>query len=79
MNTVNATSRQWDEEPSASAAPPADNQSMFQLLFELSADAIWFLDPQALVFVDCNQAAVALMRAGDKAQLLLKHPPTNGC
>jgi len=39
---------------------------MFQLLFERSADAILLLDPQAGVFVDCNQAAVELMHAGTK-------------
>jgi PAS domain S-box-containing protein len=47
---------------------------MFQLLFERSADAIWLLDPQAVVFVDCNQAAVELMRARGKAQLLKRRP-----
>ncbi len=47
---------------------------MFQLLFERSADAILLLDPQAGVFVDCNQAAVELMRAGTKEQLLRMRP-----
>ena len=47
---------------------------MFQLLFELSADAIWLFDPQAGVFVDCNSAAVELMRAGTKEALLGSRP-----
>jgi PAS domain S-box-containing protein len=47
---------------------------MFQLLFERSADAIALLDPQELLLVDCNQAAVDLLRATNKAQLLRKHP-----
>jgi len=47
---------------------------MFQLLFERSADAIWLFDPQAGVFVDCNSAAVELMRAGTKERLLGARP-----
>lgn len=47
---------------------------MFQLLFERTADAIFLLDPQAGVFVDCNQAAVELMRAGTKEKLLRMRP-----
>ncbi len=43
---------------------------MFDLLFERSADAIWLLDPDNLVFVACNQAAVKLMRARSTAQLV---------
>jgi PAS domain S-box-containing protein len=47
---------------------------MFQLLFERSADAIWLFDPKAGIFVDCNQAAVDLMRAGTKQRLLGARP-----
>jgi PAS domain S-box-containing protein len=47
---------------------------MFQLLFERSADAIWLFDPHAGVFVDCNAAAVELMRAGTKERLLGARP-----
>jgi PAS domain S-box-containing protein len=47
---------------------------MFQLLFERSADAILLFDPQAGVFVDCNPAAVELMRAGTKERLLRVRP-----
>lgn len=47
---------------------------MFQLLFERSADAILLFDPQARVFVDCNAAAVALLRAPAKDQLLKASP-----
>jgi PAS domain S-box-containing protein len=47
---------------------------MFRLLFERSADAIWLFDPQEAVFVDCNDAAVALMRIGSKEKLLRTHP-----
>ena len=47
---------------------------MFQLLFERSADAILLFDPKANVFVDCNSAAVELMRAHSKEQLLGARP-----
>ena len=47
---------------------------MFQLLFERSADAILLLDPEAGVFVDCNQAAVELIGAESKQQLLRMRP-----
>ncbi|HXI54323.1 MAG TPA: PAS domain S-box protein, partial [Candidatus Saccharimonadales bacterium] len=51
-----------------------ETESMFQLLFERSADAIWLFDPGEGVFVDCNAAAVALMRSPSKAQLLRANP-----
>src|SRR5206468_6567635 len=66
--------RQWDESPSATEKSLQDNPSMFQLLFERSADAIWLFDPAAGVFVDCNPAAVELMRAGTKEKLLGERP-----
>ena len=47
---------------------------MFQLLFERSADAIWLFDPQSGEYVDCNQAAVTLMRAQSKEQMLKARP-----
>ena len=70
MNNASTGARQWDESPSAAKSSLNDNPSMFQLLFERSADAIWLFDPQAGVFVDCNAAAVELMRAGTKEKLL---------
>lgn len=47
---------------------------MFQLLFERSADAIFLFDPEAGTFLDCNAAAVELMRADSKEQLLGARP-----
>lgn len=47
---------------------------MFQLLFELSPDAIHLFDPIARVIVDCNEAAVKLARARDRSQLLGVRP-----
>src|SRR5258708_29038339 len=74
MNAPTAAGRVWDESPSAAELLLKDNPSMFQLLFERSADAIWLFDPQAGVFVDCNSAAVELMRAGTKEALLGSRP-----
>ena len=64
MNSASSSVQQRDESPSARSSLFKDNPSMFQLLFERSADAILLLDPQVGVFVDCNQAAVELLRAG---------------
>jgi PAS domain S-box-containing protein len=74
MNDHTIAGRKWDESPSAAVAALKDHPSMFQLLFERSADAILLLDPQAGVFVDCNAAAVELMRAGTKEKLLGARP-----
>jgi PAS domain S-box-containing protein len=74
MNTDSPRLQQRDESPSALPPLFGDNPSMFQLLFERSADAIWLFDPQVGVFVDSNQAAVELMRAGTKEKLLRMRP-----
>lgn len=74
MNNASPNLGHRDESPSAVSSPIIDNPSMFQLHFERSADAIWLFDPQAGVFVDSNQAAVELMRAGTKEKLLQMRP-----
>jgi PAS domain S-box-containing protein len=74
MNKASSNTGQRDESPSALTSLFNDNPSMFQLLFERSADAILLLDPQTGVFVDCNQAAVELMRASTKEMLLQMRP-----
>lgn len=51
-----------------------NNERMFELLFERSADAIWLYEPQTGVFVDCNQAAVELLGAGSREQLIRTRP-----
>ena len=66
--------RQWTESSNAQARSIHHNSSMFQLLFERSADAIFLFDPRGQVFVDCNEAAVQMMRAQSKQQLLQVHP-----
>src|SRR4051794_11508936 len=73
MNS-SATHFEWTERPSANKASLTDNESMFRQLFERSADAIFLFDPGREVFVDCNQAAIEMMRASSKEQLLMVHP-----
>jgi len=86
MNTASDQSRKWNEWSSADPAQEADNNPMFDLLFERSTDALWLYDPEAARFIDCNEAAVKLMGAGSKQQLLgippegLQLPiPAEGC
>jgi len=47
---------------------------VFESLFERSADAIWLFDPKDGVFLDCNEAAIGLMGASSKEQLLQATP-----
>jgi PAS domain S-box-containing protein len=47
---------------------------MFQSLFESSADAIWLYDVHSGLLTDCNQAAVELMGAENKEQLVPSRP-----
>src|SRR5215471_3429620 len=72
MKASDATRR--DER--TSVLPPSSGQthSVFESLFERSADAIWLYDPETRILSDCNQAAVQLMGAKSKAQFLPARP-----
>ncbi len=59
-------------EPRQSEEPPRQSDAKFRLLFEKSPDAMLLLDGD--VFIDCNQAAVEMMRCASKEQLLALHP-----
>src|SRR5690349_19777899 len=74
MNHSSPGVRERDESPAPVLSPVGNDPSTFQLLFERSTDAIWLFDPQAGVFIDCNSAAVELMRAGTKEKLLGARP-----
>src|SRR5262245_28121371 len=74
-------SSSWTEPAGSEMTGPAtprleDNHSVFESLFERSADAIWLYEVrgQTMVLVDCNQAAIELIGAKDKDQLL-RTPP----
>src|SRR5271165_5567118 len=49
-----------------------DTNSMFHYLFEHTSEAVWLFDALTSTFVDCNDAAVALMRCGSRADLVGK-------
>jgi PAS domain S-box-containing protein len=66
--------RGWAERTSADQPPLKQTEDVFESFFERSLDAVWLFDPEAKVFVDCNQAAVNLIGAKDKAQLLQTTP-----
>src|SRR4051812_7176506 len=72
----NSSVIELDRGESPSATEPLISQTgpVFASFFERSVDAAWLLDPQAGVFVDCNQAAVELLGAENKAQLLRLRP-----
>jgi len=65
---------QYNERCNAAGPESGDNESMFRLLFERSGDAIILFDPQQQAIVDCNAAAVKLMRAPSREHLLNAHP-----
>ncbi len=73
MNTIVPT-LEWDRSTSASGQSLTQNNDVFASFFERSIDAVWLLDPQAGVFMDCNQAAVKLIGAESKAELLCTRP-----
>src|SRR5215475_11391327 len=66
-----------DERTSAPEMSMMHNDPVFESLFQRSADAIWLFelcDAQTLVLADCNQAAVKLIGADSKQQLLGSRP-----
>lgn len=66
--------RKWTEWPSAVAPETLENDSMFRLLFERSADAMTLQDPLSGAFLDVNEASVRLTGAPSKAALLGSDP-----
>jgi len=67
-------SSKWTERPSAVAPDLAENDSMFRLLFERSADAMTLQDPATGAFLDVNEASVRMTGAPSKAALLGSDP-----
>lgn len=73
MNTPNQAVHQWNERCNAKISPAGHIPSMFDLLFERTADAVWLFHPATARVLDCNAAAVALMRSSSKEVLVGKH------
>jgi len=69
-----ATAGERGESPSAPEPLIQHSGAVFESFFERSVDAVWLLDPEAGVFVDCNRAAVELTGAASKQQLLQMRP-----
>ena len=68
MNT--STSRELNERWSEKCNAPSDNDCMFQLLFERTSDAVWLVNPDTGAVVDCNEAALVLMRCPNRGDLI---------
>ena len=68
MNASN--SMQWNERGNAKSSPSGETESMFDLLFERTTDAVWLFDPGTATIVDCNEATVALMRCKSRADII---------
>jgi PAS domain S-box-containing protein len=73
MSTGLSPDRKWNQRPNEETRLGTE-ETTFRAFFERSADAISVLDPAAGVFVDCNQAAVELMRCQSREQLLQLRP-----
>jgi len=73
MNS-SASDLDWDERTSAPRRLVNHTDDVFDSLFERSADAIWLYDPETSLLVDCNRAAVELIGAKNKRQLLGTRP-----
>jgi PAS domain-containing protein len=73
MNSSTAAA-DWVQRTSASDPSHAQDVSVFESLFERTTDAIWLYDPQTAILVDCNRAAVQLIGARNKQQLLRTVP-----
>src|SRR4051812_31345335 len=73
MNPPSPT-HEWDERPSAPEQVLKQSGFVFESLFERSADPIWLYDGHTAALLDCNQAAVDLIGAQSKQQLLLTYP-----
>ena len=74
MMSEDLSDRKWNERPSAAAAELVENESMFRLLFERSADAMTLQDPLTGAFLDVNDASVRITGAPSKAALLGSNP-----
>ena len=69
-----AKDHEWDESASAAELWLSHTDVVFESLFERSAEAIWLYDPKTAMMMDCNQAAVELIGADNKQQLLHTRP-----
>ena len=64
--------QQSDSKNSVEALRESENR--FRLMFERTADAQLLMDQQTRQFIDCNQAALNMMRCKDKREILGQRP-----
>ena len=74
VDESSAKSRAAEAEAKESLEALKASEERFRLLFEESADPTWLFDSESRTFVDCNHAAVRMMRARDKRDLVGKSP-----
>ena len=63
-----------DSERKKSEEALKESENRFRAMFDRTADALLLLEPKTGQFIDCNQAAVNLLRCADKQEILLQHP-----
>ncbi|MDI1336570.1 MAG: PAS domain S-box protein [Lacunisphaera sp.] len=51
-----------------------ESEGKFRLLFERTADAFLLIDVNSGLFIDCNQAALAMLRCTDRREVVMRHP-----
>jgi PAS domain S-box-containing protein len=49
-----------------------ESENRFRVMFDRTADALLLMEPKTGQFIDCNQAAVDMMRCTDKKEILLR-------
>jgi PAS domain S-box-containing protein len=77
MSRANIENRDWHESPSASEPLLEQSDGVFESLLERSADAILVFEVhnlQTIVLVNCNEAAVQLVGANNKEEVLRMRP-----
>ncbi len=71
MNTPQIATRLKDQEINRQVSDK-NKEAFFNAVFERSSDAFLLLEDG--IFIDCNQAAVKMLRARNKEQVLSSHP-----
>jgi PAS domain S-box-containing protein len=51
-----------------------ESENRFRAMFDRTADALLLMEPKTGQYIDCNQAAVDMMRCTDKKEILLQRP-----
>ena len=63
-----------ESESKKSDAALRESENRFREIFDRTADALLLMEPKTGQFIDCNQAAVDMMRCTEKQDILLQRP-----